>query len=246
MHWIEKPGTSLEAMRRVTVNVSKELRSVPGVQNFGSHIGRAEVADEVVGPNFTELWISVDPNGDHDATWPGPGGGHGYPGLYKDVQTYLKERIKEVLTGAGATVVVRIFGPDMAVLRAKAQEVTRRWSRSTGVANLKVEPQVLVPQIDVRLRPEASARLGLTAGDIRRAATTLVNGAKVGELYREQKIFDVFVWGTEDVRNDVSKLSTCRSRPRWGRTCRSPTWPRSRWCRRRTRSSARGPRGGST
>ncbi len=66
MHWVEKPGTSLEAMRRVTENVSKELRSVPGVRNFGSHIGRAEVADEVVGPNFTELWISVDPKVDHN------------------------------------------------------------------------------------------------------------------------------------------------------------------------------------
>ena len=60
MHWIEKPGTSLEAMRRITGNVSKELRRCRGPQ-FGSHIGRAKVADEVVGPNFTELWISVDP-----------------------------------------------------------------------------------------------------------------------------------------------------------------------------------------
>jgi CzcA family heavy metal efflux pump len=208
MHWIEKPGTSLEAMRRITVNVSKELRAVPGVRNFGSHIGRAEVADEVVGPNFTELWISVDPKGDHAATL-----GRvqsvvdGYPGLYKDVQTYLKERIKEVLTGAGATLVVRIFGPDMTVLRAKAQEVAKAMEPIEGITNLKVEPQLLVPQLDVRLRPEASARLGLTAGDIRRAATTLVKGLKVGELYRDQKIFDVFVWGTENVRDDVSKLS---------------------------------------
>ena len=68
MHWVEKPGTSLEAMRRITVNASKELRAVPGVRNFGSHIGRAEVADEVVGPNFTELWISVDPKADHSQT----------------------------------------------------------------------------------------------------------------------------------------------------------------------------------
>ena len=126
MHWIEKPGTSLEAMRRVTVNVSKELRGVPGVRNFGSHIGRAEVADEVVGPNFTELWISVDPKGDHAAILGKVQGVvNGYPGLYKDVQTYLKERIKEVLTGAGATVVVRLFGPDMTVLRARR----RRWPR---------------------------------------------------------------------------------------------------------------------
>src|SRR5262249_34392598 len=208
MHWIEKPGTSLEAMRRVTVNVSKELRSVPGVRNFGSHIGRAEVADEVVGPNFTELWISIDPKADHAKTLAKVQEVvDGYPGLYKDVQTYLKERIKEVLTGAGATMVVRLFGPDMDVLRNKAQEVYKVMEPIPGIANLKVEPQLLVPQLDVRLRPEASARLGLTAGDVRRAATTLVKGAKVGELYREQKIFDVFIWGTEEVRNDVAKLS---------------------------------------
>ena len=40
----------------------------PACSNFGSHIGRAEVADEVVGPNFTELWISIDPDVDYQAT----------------------------------------------------------------------------------------------------------------------------------------------------------------------------------
>jgi len=43
MHWVGKPGTSLEAMNRSTIEVSKELRAVPGVRNFGSHIGRAEL-----------------------------------------------------------------------------------------------------------------------------------------------------------------------------------------------------------
>src|SRR4029077_8451467 len=121
MHWVEKPGTSLEAMRRITEKVSKELRGIPGVRNFGSHIGRAEVADEVVGPNFTELWISVDPKADHAKAMARiEEVVKSYPGLYRDVLTYLKERIKEVLTGAGATVVVRTFGPDLDVLRAKA------------------------------------------------------------------------------------------------------------------------------
>ena len=41
---------------------------VDGVRNFGSHIGRAQVADEVVGPNFTELWISIDERADYDRT----------------------------------------------------------------------------------------------------------------------------------------------------------------------------------
>jgi CzcA family heavy metal efflux pump len=207
MHWIERPGTSLDAMRRVTENVSKELLSVPGVRNFGSHIGRAEVADEVYGPNFTELWISVDPKADHNkAMAEVQAVVDGYPGLFHDVLTYLKERIKEVLTGAGATVVVRVFGPDLAVLRTKAEEVKHAMEGVEGVTNLKVEPQIVVPQLDVKLRPEAASRLGLTPGDVRRSATTLVSGLKVGELYKDQKIFDVFVWGVDRVRNDVAQL----------------------------------------
>jgi CzcA family heavy metal efflux pump len=207
MHWVEKPGTSLEAMVRITEKASKDLRALPGVKNFGSHIGRAEVADEVVGPNFTELWISVDPKSDTAKTMASIQNviDH-YPGLYRDVLTYLKERIKEVLTGAGATVVVRIKGPDMAVLRDKAQEVEKVMKEIPGVSDLKVEQQILVPQLDVTLRPEAAARLGLTPGDVRRSATTLVKGAKVGELYKDQKIFDVFVWGVDKVRDDVSQL----------------------------------------
>ena len=67
MHWVEKPGTSLDAMRRITLRASDELRAIPGVRNFGAHIGRAEVADEVVGINFTELWISLDPAVDYAA-----------------------------------------------------------------------------------------------------------------------------------------------------------------------------------
>lgn len=207
MHWVEKPGTSIEAMQRITVRVSKELRAIPGVRNFGSHIGRAEVADEVVGPNFTELWISIEPEVDYQSTVAKiQRVVDGYPGLYRDVLTYLKERIKEVLTGASATIVVRIYGPDLATLRKKAQEVGAVIEKVPGVTNLKVEPQVLVPQVAVRLRPEAAARFGLTPGQVRRAATTLVKGTKVGELYEGQKMFDVMVWGTERVRQDVQAL----------------------------------------
>jgi Cu/Ag efflux pump CusA len=209
MHWVEKPGTSLEAMRRITLAASKELRAIPGVRNFGSHIGRAEVADEVVGPNFTELWISLDPEVDYEPTVARiQAVVDGYPGLYRDLLTYLRERIKEVLTGASATIVVRIFGPDLAALHEKAEEVGRAIAGVEGVADLKVQPQVLVPQVEVKLRPEAAQRLGLTPGEVRRMATTLVRGTKVGELYEDQKIFDVVVWGAPAVRKDLEALRT--------------------------------------
>ena len=209
MHWVEKPGTSLESMRRITIQASKELRSIPGVRNFGSHIGRAEVADEVVGPNFTELWISVDPSVDLPETVNKiQTAVDGYPGLYRDVLTYLKERIKEVLSGAGATIVVRMYGPDLDVLRAKAEEIKTVMEGVEGVTNLKVEAQVLVPQLQIKLRPEATARFGLTHGQIRRMVATLVQGTKVGEIYQDQKTFDVVVRGVEDVRTDLTAIQS--------------------------------------
>src|SRR4029453_1237023 len=107
-------------MVRITTQAAEELQAIPGVRNFGAHIGRAVAADEGVGINFTENWISVDPKADYNATVTAVRDAvDGYPGLYRDVQTYLQERIKEVLAGSSDSIVVRIYGPDMAVLRQK-------------------------------------------------------------------------------------------------------------------------------
>jgi CzcA family heavy metal efflux pump len=207
MHWVEKPGTSLEAMTRITIKASQELRAIPGVRNFGAHIGRAEVADEVVGPNFTELWISVDPKAPYQPTIAKiQEMVDGYPGLYRDVLTYLRERIKEVLTGASATIVVRIYGPDLETLRELAGRASQAMSEVKGVTTLKVEPQVLVPQVVIRLRPEVAGNLGLNPGQVRRAVATLVKGTKVGEVYEQQKIHDIAVWGEGRIRTDVQAL----------------------------------------
>lgn len=211
MHWVEKPGTSLQAMERITTRVSKELRSIPGVRNFGAHIGRAEVADEVVGPNFTELWISLDPDVDYGTTVEKiQEVVDGYPGLYRDLLTYLRERIKEVLTGASATLVIRIYGENLDILRQKAEEVKASIADTEGVIDLKVQPQVLVPQVEVHFHPEAAAQFGLTAGEVRSAAELLMKGVKVGEFYEDQNIFDVVVWGAPHVRSSVDALRSLK------------------------------------
>jgi CzcA family heavy metal efflux pump len=207
MHFVEKPGTSVEAMDRITIRASKELRSIEGVRNFGAHIGRAEVADEVVGSNFTELWISIDPKVDYDATVEKiQDAVAGYPGLYRDVLTYLRERIKEVLTGTAATVVLRIFGPDLQVLQEKAKEIAGAIEEIDGIIDLHVQPLTMIPQVEIRFRPDAAAQFGLTPGNVRKAANTILKGTKVGELYQEQMIFDCLVWGTLKARQDVTAL----------------------------------------
>mgnify|MGYP003345657658 FL=1 len=207
MHWVEKPGIGIEPMNRISILASREMMNVPGVRNFGAHIGRAEVADEVVGANFTELWISIDEDADYDKTV-----AHvqeivdGYPGLYRDLLTYLTERIKEVLSGASGSVVVRIFGPDLSDLRQQAEAVREVMARVPGVAGLRVEQQVLVPQIVVRVRNQDALSVGLSPGDILAATATLINGTQVGEVFEDQKIFRIVVQGEARLRRDVEAI----------------------------------------
>ncbi|MGH8758447.1 MAG: efflux RND transporter permease subunit [Burkholderiales bacterium] len=207
MHWLTKPGTSWPEMNRITIQGSKELRTIPGVRNFGAHIGQALMMDEVVGIDFGENWISVEPAADYDRTLAKiQEVVDGYPGIYRDVQTYLKERIREVLTGASESIVIRIFGDDLEILRRKAAEVRQAIAGTAGLAELHVELQTEVPQIDIEVDLEAAKRYGVKPGDVRRSVTTLMASLEAGDLYMNGKIYDVRVWSTPETRNSLTDI----------------------------------------
>jgi CzcA family heavy metal efflux pump len=207
MHWLTKPGTSHPEELRISIRACQELRTIPGVRNCGSHIGQALLADEVVGIDFGENWISVDPSVDYDATLASVQEVvNGYPGLVRDVQTYLKERIREVLTGSSEAIVVRIYGSDLEELRTKAHEVEAAMAEIEGIVDLHVELQVEVPQVEVEVDLAAAERHSLKPGDVRRAASTLVSGIEVGDVFREGKAYDVQVWSTPETRQSVSDI----------------------------------------
>ncbi len=124
----------------------------------------------------------------------------------RDLLTFLRERIQEVLTGASASVVVRIYGPDLDTLRQHAAEAVTALKDIPGVSALKAESLTLVPQITVRFRPEAGALHRLTAAQVRQAVSTLIAGRKVGEVYQSQRIHDVTVWSVPAVRADFTQL----------------------------------------
>ncbi|MEO8117888.1 MAG: efflux RND transporter permease subunit [Rhodoferax sp.] len=207
MHWVTSPDTSHPEMVRITTLASKELRAIPGVRNFGAHIGQAFAADEVVGVNFGENWISISPNVDYDKTIAAIDElVTGYPGLYRDLQTYLKERIREVLTGSGEAIVVRIFGSDMTVLRDKAEEVRLAMADIEGLDRLHKELIVEVPEVQIKLKLDAAQRYGLKPGDVRRASAALVAGEEVGDIFNSGRTYDVQVWTSREWRHSLTSL----------------------------------------
>ena len=207
MHWLTTPGTSHPEMVRITTQGSKELRQIEGVRNFGAHIGQASNADEVVGMYFGENWISIDPDVDYDETLAKVQETvDGYPGLFRDVQTYLKERIREVLTGSSDAIVVRVYGDDLDQLRETAEEVRARMAAVDGTAEVHVELQVDEPQIEVKVDLRKAQQHGLKPGDVRRASAAIVGSEELGDLWTNGRVYDVRIWGIPEVRGDVTAI----------------------------------------
>lgn len=207
MHWLTKPGTSHPEMNRITIQGSKELRAIPGVRNFGAHIGQALLMDEVVGVYFGENWISVDPSVDYDETLNKiQEVVDGYPGLFRDVLTYLKERIREVLTGKSEAIVIRIYGDELDVLRHTAYEVKKALEGTSGLIDLHVELHEDIPQIQVKADIDKAAKHGFTPGDIRRISGVMIAGEEVGDIFRGGKAYDVNVWSTPENRHSITSV----------------------------------------
>ena len=207
MHWVARPGTSHQEMLRIVDAASKELRGIPGVRNFGAHIGQGTLADEPYGMNFAENWISIDRSADYDKTLAAVEEVvEGYPGLQRDVQTYLKERTKEVLSGSGHAIVVRISGDDLTVLRQKAEEVRGAIVDIPGITNVHVDLVTQIPEIQVKVDLAAASRYGIKPGDVRRAVSAFISSEEVGDIFRGGKNTEVHVWGIPKSRNSIESV----------------------------------------
>jgi CzcA family heavy metal efflux pump len=207
MHWLTAPDTSQPEEARVSIRACRELRRIPGVRNCGSHIGQAFLSDEPYGVYFGENWISVDPEVDYDKTLASVQ--HvveGYPGIQRDVQTYLKERIREVLTGSSDAVVVRVYGDDLHVLAEKADDVKELMEGVDGLVEPKVELHADVPQVEVEVDLAAAQRHGVKPGDVRRASATWIASEEVGDVFRGGRAYDVHVWSTPETRNSLTSI----------------------------------------
>ncbi|HEX7171847.1 MAG TPA: efflux RND transporter permease subunit [Candidatus Limnocylindria bacterium] len=208
VHWDGAPGTSRIEMNRIAAAASQELRAIDGVRNVGAHVGRAVASDQVVNINAGELWVSIDPDADYDATIAAIQETlDGYPGLRRELLSYQSDRINAILTDADDDVVVRVYGQELDVLRAQADSVRDELAGIDGVAAALVEPEILEPTVQIEVDLAAAESHGLSSGDIRRASTTLLSGIEVGSLFEDQKVFQVVVWGVPEIRESLTDIS---------------------------------------
>jgi CzcA family heavy metal efflux pump len=210
-YWATKPGTSLPETMRIANRGCRDFeREVPAIDSCASHAGQALLGDEIHGVNFDEQWIHFKEGVDYDKSVAQIRGViDTYPGLYRTVQTYLRERVKEVLSGANESIVVRTFGPDIGVLEQKASEIVKKIGTVDGVIDAQIEQIEQIPQIQIRVDPVKAQRYGITPGQVRRDSSALIASEEVGDLFFGGKAYDVQVWtipAARDSFTDVQNL----------------------------------------
>ena len=205
-----QPGTSLQRMDEITAQAVNEFRSLPGIDDVGAHVGRAVQSDQIVNVNSAEVWVSVSEEADYEDTIASiESAATGLPDVSNDVLTYSEQRVTDVLGRGDDEIVVRVYGADQSILETKAEDVRATIAGIDGLENLRVELPAEEPTIEVQPDVARSEQYGLAPGDVRRAATTLLSGLVVGNLFEEQKVFDVAVWGVPEIRaseTDVENL----------------------------------------
>jgi Cu/Ag efflux pump CusA len=207
IHLDGAPGVSHPEMTRIVSRAATELRGIEGVRDAGAHVGRAIMSDERTGVNAGEIWVSMDRSADYDRTLAAiQSTVDGYPGLGRSVTTYPSDRIAEVFGDGERDVAVRIYGQDLAILETKAEAVRAAISDVAGVDRPSVTTPISEPTVEIEVNLDAAAAAGLKAGDIRRAATSLLSGILVGNLFEDQKVFEVVVWGTPEHRESLNSV----------------------------------------
>jgi len=195
IHMNGLPGTSLEESMRVGSIVQDRLRQVPETLKTAQRSGRTELGEDTFGPNITELDVNLkDTSRVRDEVLDDVRRHlEGIVGFTFNVMQFISERIQETLTGTTATVVVKVFGPDLDVLQAKGAAVRNVMAGIDGVTDLAIEQQTGVPKLLIQFHRDTMALHGLNSRDVAEAIQTAFFGTKVSEVFEKQRSFDLVV-----------------------------------------------------
>ena len=202
------PGTSLPESMRLGYRITEMLRKYPEVVSVAQRVGRAELDEDAMPPNFIEFDIVLnygkrDPEELIHALREDL---EKIPGVAVNLGQFIAHRLDEVLSGIRAQIAIKIYGADLDRLLEKGQQVEQIMAGIKGVKDLQLEQQIRVPEIRINVNREHAARHGLNAGDVLEVAQIAFNGEHVSKVIEGQKSFDLFVWFDEASRRDTQAM----------------------------------------
>jgi len=208
------PGISLQASAEVGAKIRSIVTQSPQVKFATSQTGRQESNTEPFGPNRNEFLIGLTPY----STWP--------PNMRKaDLVRELSEKLRatipgatfnftqpiidmvmEAVTGSSADLAVIMSGPDLNVLRAKADQVLKMLRQVPGAADTALEQEADQPQLQIEIDRQEAARYGINVADIQGVVELAIGGRPVSTMFEGDRRFDIVVRYAPEARSTMAGI----------------------------------------
>lgn len=193
------PSIALGEAKRLDEKLAKVVGSMPEVRGVVVRTGRAEVATDPVGPDASEVVIKLKER----SKWPGSHDPDDLaermkrrveaevPATFVAMSQPIENRVSDLLAGAKADVVVRIFGDDLATLKRVGDEVAAVMRDVPGTGDLRVQRILGLPLLEVKVDRVRLARYGIPADEVLKSVASARVGQEVGKVFEGRRRFDV-------------------------------------------------------
>jgi CzcA family heavy metal efflux pump len=196
------PGLSLEESNKIGKRVEEALLSVPEVISTTRRTGRAELDEHAQGVNSSEIevpFLLEERSRDE------------FLEEVREKLSQIKEaniaigqpishRIDHMLSGTRANIAIKIFGSDLNRMYNLSNQIKNEIQEIEGLVDLQVEPQIEIPQIQIKANRELLSQYGISIGKFNEFVDVGIAGEKVSEIYEENRSFDLIVRFDEENR----------------------------------------------
>lgn len=205
---LAQPGISLSASDALGTRAENLLLEIPEIKSVARRTGRAEMDEHAEGVHYSEVDVDFHSKGrEREVVLEEMRQKLGtIPGVYVSIGQPISHRLDHLLSGVRAQLAIKVFGSDLATLRAKGAEVYRALEGTPGLVDLQVEQQVLIPQVKVQLLREEAARYGVVIGELTETLEKALNGEVVAQVIENQRTFNVFLRFDDESRADLDKI----------------------------------------
>jgi len=183
------PGTSLPHANEIGEAAVRLLQQIPEIRSIGRRTGRAERDDHVVPVSVNEFDVEF-----HEGGRPRPAVLEDIrlrlatlPGTFVNIGQPIGHRLAHMLSGVSARIAVKVYGPDLDVLRALGQQVEQVARTIPGLTDITLERQVDIPQLRIEVNRARASAYGVQPGRLNEQLARWVGGEDLAELRQGQR-----------------------------------------------------------
>ena len=211
---VRLPTASVDGSAAQCTEIEKRLLAkFTDVTSVVSKTGRAEISEDPMGPEQSDLLIMLKPK---DQWSKGMTKEKlvqeinielaAIPGIRPAFSQPIALRVNELLSGVKSDVAIKIIGDDMDRLRETGEMIAPILAAIEGAQDVKIEQVSGLTQLEVQHKRDAMARHKINAQDINSLIETAVGGKVATTMFEGQRRFDVLVRFPEDRRNTPEKM----------------------------------------